>query len=237
MNSVGWAWLLEQNDFTNSPPELVGWMYISTYSSRLFAGSMDAQVAFQTKVSDINKAQKKWRLDKNLPEIKMNEADNTYSVALYEAIILYAHAMTTLHAPHDGDTGSPGLMNHDTAPQGKRLVDIMLNVSYKSLGENLRLDESGDRIQSYAVMNYDDKGGSALIGRYDSIGKVYTPLAETGMVWPGGATDVPVSYVATNDNTLLEALPQRNTVVIIVSCVVLLLLLMLSLYGVMKHRS
>ena len=65
-------------------------------------------------------------------------------------------------------------------------------------GAIVTLDERGDRVASYKVMNYvrlDNKMSSVLIGMYNSTEHQYTSL-ERAVVWPGNSTLVPRNRVA-----------------------------------------
>ena len=61
------------------------------------------------------------------------------------------------------------------------------------------LDESGDKIESYELMNYVLKEGdvmsSVAVGMFDSVLQQYSAY-EQAVVWPGNTMEVPTDYVS-----------------------------------------
>ena len=83
---------------------------------------------------------------------------------------------------------------------GKAVAQAMRNTTFKGVGNRVvALDQNGDRIESYEVMNYvvlaDGRMGSVGVGMYDSIQGQYNAY-ERAVIWPGNVTAVPVDYVS-----------------------------------------
>ena len=81
LTSRGWAWALMEGLGARAMEHTQGWLYIQPV---LYSGSMQA---FAKQVSDHSKS----RFNISTPA---DSVDLTYSVALYDAIVLYAHAAT-----------------------------------------------------------------------------------------------------------------------------------------------
>ena len=72
----------------------------------------------------------------------------------------------------------------------------MRSTSFFGVGTTVALDNNGDRIVSYEVMNYvpyADGVASVRIGLYNSTERKYT-ASERTVKWPGNLTEVPVSW-------------------------------------------
>ena len=124
----GWAWLV-LSDEGMARTEMAGWLFF-----RPSLGS-DMQ-AFAKQVSDYSKSHFN-------TTVSPDAVDLTYSTALYDAILLYAHAATQVmsegHDVHNGEAVTAALRS--TVFTGVR-------------GSAVELDSNGDRIDSYEVMNY-----------------------------------------------------------------------------------
>ena len=73
----------------------------------------------------------------------------------------------------------------------------MRNTTFEGAGGTaVALDQRGDRLESYDVMNYVESAASAIsgvpIGRYNVTLQQYRAL----VLWPGNTTDVPVDYAS-----------------------------------------
>ena len=109
--------------------------------------------------------------------------DVQWSFALFDAVMLYAHAVTKLLSEggdlHDAQAVTRKLRSTEFAGAGGKMV---------------ALDEQGDRIDVYEVMNYvvEEEGemDRVAVGMYN---KQYVPY-ERAVVWPGGTTKVPLDY-------------------------------------------
>ena len=102
--------------------------------------------------------------------------DSTYSVALHDAIMLYAHAATGVIA------------NGGNLRDGKTVTETVRGTSFKGVGDCLvSLDKHGDQIESYEVLNYvagkADGMVSVPVGVYNNTAQQYTPYAQA-LVWP-----------------------------------------------------
>ena len=107
----------------------------------------------------------------------------TFSVALHNAVMLYAHAAAELLS-EGGD-----LRN------GREVASKILNTSFEGMGRSIvQLDSNGDRIESYEFVNYVKKADGQLqsvsVGVYSTLLEQYTPSRQ-GIVWPGGINQVP----------------------------------------------
>ena len=154
--------------------EIAGWLWFRPF----FRSDLEA---FAKQVSDCSKS----HFD---IIVHADSVDLAYSVALYDAIMLYAHAATTLMSEggnlHDGDA----------------VTAAVRNTSFTGVaGTVVALDSSGDRIESYEVMNYVRKAGdvmsSVAVGMFDSSLQQYSAY-ERAVVWPGNTMQVPTDYVS-----------------------------------------
>ena len=118
-------------------------------------------------------------------------ADNTdalvmeYSAALYNAVILFAHAAQKV------------LSEKGALQDGKTVTTALRKTQFQGIeGTLVALDANGDRIPSYQVMNYvigvDHVPGSVPVGVF-STGQ-YTAY-QCVVLWPGNTTEVPKDYV------------------------------------------
>lgn len=127
---AGWAWILVEETSTSAVALKQGWLYLRPFL--LSEGMM----AFVKQVREYTKS------SFNIT-VAADAVDLTYSVALHDAIMLYAHAATKLLS-EGGDL-------HD----GQAVTEAVRNTTFVGAGgEVVVLDERGDRVQSYEVMNY-----------------------------------------------------------------------------------
>ena len=121
--------------------------------------------------------------------ITADSVDVRYSAALYDSVVLYARAATKVLA-EGGDL-------HDA----QAVTAAMRNTTVEGVGGvALRLDNHGDRIESYEVMNcivgadsdFRNSGGVWLVpvGEYSTELQLYTEKRTA--VWPGPTTEVPI---------------------------------------------
>ena len=170
--SVGWAWMLTENHF--SAPQRAGWVWL-----RPFLAS-EAMHSFARQVSDYSQT----FFD---IAVSPDSVDLAYSVALHDAIMLYAHAATKV------------LSEGGSLRDGKAVTAAVRSTTFEGVGNLvIELDKDGDRVNSYEVMNYvvgADSGMESLpVGLYNSSQKQYSAYARL-VVWPGGTTDVPTDFV------------------------------------------
>ena len=118
--------------------------------------------------------------------------DLSYSIALHDAILLYAHAATKVLSA-GGDLSD-----------GAAVTAAVRSTSFVGVGGNVvNLDDHGDRIESYEVMNYvadDQMLISMLVSMYGATASSsaiheYT-IYEREVVWPGSTKVVPVDYLS-----------------------------------------
>ena len=170
--TTGWGWIVPITDVAIEPMQ--GWIYVPPFLPS------EGMQAFSQQVSDYTQS----RFNISLPA---ESVDRTYSVALHDAVMLYAHAATKVLAEggdvHDGNVVTEAVRS--TIIQG---VD----------GRAVALDNNGDRIQSYEVVSYvqnENHGGmrSVRIGVYNSTIHQYSAHPEV-VWWPGSTMVVPVDY-------------------------------------------
>ena len=78
------------------------------------------------------------------------------------------------------------------------MTEAIRSTRFEGVGNSaVSLDQHGDRIQSYEVMNYvveaDGRVESMPVGLYNSTRKEYLAY-ERAVVWPGSTTKVPADY-------------------------------------------
>ena len=166
----GYAWLVESEEV--AVPDMAGWL-----SFRPFLGSNTK--AFAKQVSDYSKSH--FGIT-----VRADSVDLTYSVALYEAVMLYAHAATRV------------LSEGGSLRDGAAITEAMHNTTLAGVaGTVVALNSDGDRIESYEVMSYVLKAGdvmsSVAVGMFNSMQGQYKAY-KSQVVWPGNTLEVPVDY-------------------------------------------
>ena len=170
--SAGFAWMLPRSE-VSPVPALLGWIWVKP----LLAS--EGMQAFTKQVSDYSKSHFSGT-------VSPDSVSLAYSVALYDAIMLYAHAATKVLSEgsdlQDGNAVTKAVRSTKFVGAGGQIVD---------------LDESGDKIESYEVMNYvmgtAPKMRSEPFGMYNSTLQQYTAYEQV-VVWPGRTTEVPIDY-------------------------------------------
>ena len=201
MNTKGWAWVLGLDLATG---QQLGWLFVRP----LVPSNLKA---FARQVSDYSKSGF---------GLSADSVDLAYSLALHDSIMLYAHAATKVLA-EGGDLRD-----------GAKVTEALRNTTFHGKGNRpVSLDQNGDRIGSYGVMNYvvgaDNTVSSVSVGVYSD--QKYT-ASELAVVWPGDTTDIPADHVDHDEaNT-------RLTLSAALGGVALLLVLVLLVYNVRKHR-
>ena len=127
MVTKGWAFLLLQVPIVISR-EMQGLLYMRPIFRSEGMDAFAEQVSHYTQ-SHFNHT------------ISADEVDLTYSVALHDAILLYAHAATKVLS-EGGD-----LQN------GTAVTEAVRSVSFMGIGSQVALTKQGDRNESYEVMN------------------------------------------------------------------------------------
>ena len=171
MDIAGFAWIILEERV--AVLQMQGWLHIRPFLS------VDEMGEFREKVQEYSMS--RFGLNSSV-------VDLPYSAALYDAIMLYAHAATKV------------LSKGGDLRDGKTMTAAFRDTSFMGIGHNIvALDEQGDRIESYEVMNYvlgaDDELISVPIGVYNSTLKQYAAY-ERAAVWPGGTLEVPTDFVA-----------------------------------------
>ena len=86
---------------------------------------------------------------------------------------------------------------------GHKIVNIMRDTVFEGVGSQVALDNNGDRINSYDVMNWvmkDGKMDSVRVGTFNHTTTVYIAEHEA-VIWPGNTTKVPRDFVNFVDET------------------------------------
>ena len=135
--------------------------------------------AFAKQVSDYSKSHFNISVLPNMVNLE-------YSAALYDAIMLYAHAATKVLA-EGGDL-------HD----GEAVTKAVRSTRFQGVGNSVvALDQHGDRIGSYEVMNYVLREGGAIesvpVGLYNSTTQEFLAY-ERAVVWPGNSSEIPADF-------------------------------------------
>ena len=166
----GYAWMVESEKV--AVPDMAGWL---SFRPLLDSNSK----AFAKHVSDYSKSHF------NIT-VRADSVDLAYSVALYDAIMLYAHSATKVL--------SEGVDLRD----GEAVTAALRNTTIEGVGGTaVALDSNGDRIESYKVMNYNVKAGdvmgSVAVGVFDATLTEYKAYKQV-VVWPGNTVEVPADY-------------------------------------------
>ena len=177
MTRAGWAWVLLYTDAAYAVKEMQGWIYVQALLPS------EGMQAFAKQVSDYSASGFNITVSPHVVAV-----DLAYSLALHDAIMLYAYAATKVLS-EDGD-----LRN------GQAVTTAVRSTMLKGVGGRVvKLDDKGDRIESYEVMNHvleaDGEISSVAVGTYDSTLKQYRAY-ERVVVWPGNTLEVPVDYLS-----------------------------------------
>ena len=174
MSSAGYAWILIGTVGTEVAfLRMAGWLWLRPLLPS------DGMQAFAEEVSYYAKSRFNFT-------VSADSVDLTYSMALHDAIMLYAHAATKVLS-EGGDL-------HD----GRAVTAAVRSTTIKGVGGSVvALDQSGDRNESYEVMNYvkgADSGMSSVpVGMYSNTLHQYMAY-ERAVIWPGSTTDVPADF-------------------------------------------
>ena len=176
----GWAWLSSQE--RDRDEHMLGWIFVRPLLPSKGMQDFKQQVSHYTE-SRFNIT------------VSPDEVDLTYSIALHNAIMLYAHAATKVLS-EGGDLSD-----------GTAVTAAVRTTTFEGVGGiTVALDEKGDRIESYEVMNYVvdangdlDRVPVGVYGGSNSTEQQYR-VYERAVVWPGGTTEVPADYVPEGDS-------------------------------------
>lgn len=129
MMRSGWAWITPEE--REPIPQLQGWLFLRPPLSS------DGMQTFAQQVSDYTTSHFNITLAPDL-------VDFTYSAALHDAILLYAHAATKVLSEEGGNLRD-----------GLAVTAAIRNTSFLGVGSsNVVLNVHGNRVQSYEVMSY-----------------------------------------------------------------------------------
>ena len=168
----GWAWV-HISSTQGSSQSFVGWLYM-----RPCLSSEDMEV-FAQQVSAASKS--------SFNISNTGQVDLTYSVALHDAVVLYARAATQL------------LSRGGDLLDGQSVIYAMQSTAFEGVGGRVVLNEHGDRIHSHEIVNYavglGGRMGSFVVGVYNNTVQKYR-LSNVAVVWPGSVPQVPTDYIA-----------------------------------------
>ena len=176
IQEAGWAWV-QIEKVGPGPQAMRGWLTIVPFL-------LSIPEEFAKQVSVYSKSHF------NLT-VSPDSVDLAFSAALYDAIMLYAHATTKMI--------SKGGNLHD----GEAVTAAVRSTTFTGVtGTVVALDSNGDRMDSYEVMNYVLEEGdvmrSVAVGIFDITEGQYEAY-ERAIVWPGNSTSVPRDNVPGDD--------------------------------------
>ena len=195
----GWAWIICLP--SDAVPQMHGWLYLRPllWQDSEEGSGKERERRFQQEVRQYTRKEGGMpsQNDSDLPNIAnfldFSATDDTsadytssvYSVALHDAVMLYAHALSS--------TGVAEAQINVT-----RVAEAVRNTAFHSVsGVKVELDHHADRIESYEVMNYvkgaDDVMDHVLVGVYNSTQEKYD--WKKAVNWPGNTLQVPTAYV------------------------------------------
>jgi hypothetical protein len=201
MIAVGYAWLgfesTEPFESVEGSPELQtttklsdalqGWLFLSQMSS-VSQSFLDRVRAARTPIVG----------DPFVDDVDLHAA------YLYDSIMLYARAAGQM------------LRAKQSLSNGPAVVEEMKSVSFQGMTGLVQIDSRGDRLQSVQTENVVLNAAGALertrVGVFDASSQKYMTEAGRTVVWPGGATTIPV------DTVPVEA--AFNTIWILVGCII-----------------
>ena len=153
--STGFAWMIPYRIQPRKAIEMAGWLFLQpvlpSSNMQAFAQQVSKYAASSFNIS-----------------VSADSVDVTYSVALHDAIMLYAHAATKVLS-EGGDLGN-----------GRAVTEAIRSTAFEGVGGNtVSLDAQGDRIESTAVGNYllgsNGKLHSETVAVYNRTVKQYRP--------------------------------------------------------------
>ena len=114
----------------------------------------------------------------NGTSMDINNKDNNFIGSFYDAIILYASALTeTLAANY-------------SIWDGKEVTKRMWNRTFHGIMGNVSMDANGDRDTDYSLLDYNrETDRFEVVGHYDGSSRSYVPLQQ--IRWPGDSIGPP----------------------------------------------
>ena len=177
MTTAGWAWLVTAWTALDRElvPGMAGWIWFRP----VLASDMQA---FAKQVSDYSQSIKS---DFDIAT-SADSVDLTASVALYDAVMLYARAATKVLA-------EGGNLQNGTA-----VTEAIRSTTFTGVGGTLvALDSQGDRLESYEVINCVLEAGNVMhsvaVAVLDNTRQQYRTY-KRAIVWPGKRVQAPVDY-------------------------------------------
>lgn len=170
MNQAGWAFVMTRNEIHAPVPSgMLGWLWtrplVPSKGMQQFAQQVSNYTASSFNIT-----------------VSADEVDIVFSAALFDAIMLFAHAATKVLSEGGG------------VHNGQAVSEAVRSTTFEGAGGVVALDENGDLIRSYEVMNYVVKGGGGIdsvsVGLYNITAQQYT--AKKPVVWPGNTTETPL---------------------------------------------
>ena len=185
--SRSYAWILMEM-LTQATEQMQGWLYVQPFLPS------EGMQAFAKQVSDYTKSHFDIAASPDL-------VDLAYSVALHDAILLYAHAATKV-------LSAGGDLQNGTA-----VTEAVRSTTFEGVGGDVvTLTDKGDRVESYEVMNImrDAEGGmnSVPVGLYNRTLQQYMAY-EQAVVWPGGMTVVPIDHFSGAPGSVVCAMMKK----------------------------
>lgn len=148
-----------------------------------------------------------------------------YAAFLYDAALLYAHALNKT------------LNEGGQVTDGKRIIDNMLNYSFKGKSGDVNIDEYGDRKVALKIQNFVNNTYKR-VGNYFPKANKFELSNTTKIVWPGGGTDPPIGRPECGfDGEFCEKEKQMGIWVPIMSvCIVMVIILLVVVFVVMRFK-
>ena len=226
---AGWGWLAVRSAIieTSVVKEMVGWLHLRPFFSSTpeelqeFAYQVGNKTADKTVENPFNWSKYNVTAD---PSVHLS-----YSVALHDAIMLYAHAATKVLSV-EGDLSD-----------SQKVTAAIRSTNFTGAGGTVILNSIGDRDDSWEFMNYvvsysaeKERPRPEPVGLFDRDLKTYEPY-ERAVVWPGNTKSTPLDYIESRNESFAEQIGQHTVLSIVVGTVTLLAMGLL-LYGINKHR-
>ena len=172
---TGFAWLLDEGSKIKDK-SMIGWLYFRQFLA------FDMQT-FAEEVSKYSKS----HFD---IAVSPDSVDLPFSAALYDEVMLYAHAATKV------------LSKGGDLQDGTAVTEVVRNTTFEGIGGTaVALDSQGDSITSYEVMNFVLEAGDVLssvaVGMFNSTLQQYKAY-DRAVVWPGNATLAPRDHLPGN---------------------------------------
>ncbi|XP_047115101.1 atrial natriuretic peptide receptor 1-like isoform X1 [Schistocerca piceifrons] len=167
----------------------------------------DSYRSFSQQVKDIARTEQNYTF--------AGKSISTFVTAFYDAVLLYAIALneTLYHGSDEMD--------------GRNITRRMWNRTFTGITGNVTIDENGDRIADYALMDMNPKTGSfETVAYYIGANRQLEYVPGKSIHWAGGRTEPPLDVpVCGFDNSLCPdtSFPDYAVLSIVLSSVVVVL--------------